>query len=85
VKIDEIEGRLRQLVSQLTPKLTEPDLATINDYMSVEQWGLAFTTLCGQLDEYQTPLPAATYYEIAAIGSFIGVDDSNWKNLVVKA
>lgn len=85
MKIDEIEGRLRQLVSQLAPKLTETDLATIEDFMSVGQWGSAFTTLCAQLDDSQVALPPAIYYEIAAVGSFIGIEDTAWKSLVVKA
>jgi hypothetical protein len=78
---DAAAGTLRALVVRFEDKLTERDVENIWELINVGELGIAFETLCTQLDEYDVVLDHMLWREFAEVGGRLTVDPKYWNYL----
>ncbi|MCW3111007.1 MAG: hypothetical protein JWQ09_5513 [Segetibacter sp.] len=81
-----IENRLLDLLKETSTQLTSEDIMLISEFIEHNEWGLAYETLCTQLDEYNAQISSATYEKITDLAKVMNIDSIIWqslKNLVI--
>ena len=79
-----IEEQLQTILSSLGLLLSEAELEEAQHFIDVGEYGLAFETLCGIIDEEQKMLPLTVYYLIADLGTQMEIDPAIWAKLKVR-
>lgn len=69
---------LNNLLKEVEKELPQEDVENIKDYITHNEWGLAYETLCTQLYEYNIRISPNFYEKMVLFGSSIKIDPSYW-------
>lgn len=75
---------MQTILSSLGLLLSEAELEEAQHFIDVGEYGLAFETLCGIIDEEQKMLPLTAYYLIDDLGKQMEIDPAIWAKLKVR-
>jgi hypothetical protein len=84
VSIDDFDsaaGALRSLVIHYEGTLPASDITNLWEFVNVGELGLAFETLCTQLDEYDIQVGAEAAERLKELGAYLKVDPAMWQRL----
>ena len=79
-----IENQLQAILSSLGLLLSEAELEEVQHFIDVGEYGLAFETLCGIIDEERKIIPLSVYYLIDDLGKQMEIDPAIWAQLKVR-
>lgn len=64
-------------------KLPEDDIASIEEYIENNEWGLAFELLCIAIEQENIPVSKGVFRKIEKVGSKMELDNYLWNDLRV--
>ena len=76
-----LEQQLRELLDELSERLTTADCDQVRELVDANELGVAFENLCTQLFERDAVCSLEQHRRIESIGNAIGISADYWKNL----
>jgi hypothetical protein len=79
----DIVAMVERIIDAVDGKLPAANIAEARELLECNEWGVAFSLICTQLQEYEVTVSREVFDQMAVAGEKMEMDRREWENVEV--